>query len=67
MLITLLYRPGWLASEVRYWALVVSLARHGQLYALLERRQGRESAGQIWAEAAARVWQQATGAAQAVA
>lgn len=63
----LLYRPDWLASEVRYWALVVSLARLGQLYALLERRQGHEAAGQIWAGAAERVWQQATGAAQTVA
>ncbi|HEU5369424.1 MAG TPA: hypothetical protein VFU69_13205 [Ktedonobacterales bacterium] len=61
----LLARPGWLASEVRYWALVASLARVGQLYAELERRQGAEAAGRAWADAAARAWQQIGGGPQA--
>ena len=51
-------RQDWLAWEVRYWALAVSLARIGQLYAELARRQGRERAtlalekalGDAWAE-----------------
>jgi hypothetical protein len=62
---SLLSRPGWLASEVRYWALVVSLARIGQLYAELDRRQEAEAAGRAWADAAARAWQQAAGGPEA--
>ena len=57
----LLYRRDWLASEVRYWALVVSLARLGQLYAALEHRQGSEAAERAWADAAARIWEQVVG------
>jgi hypothetical protein len=34
-----LWRSGWLAWEVRYWALAVCLARIGQLYTALEQRQ----------------------------
>jgi hypothetical protein len=57
----LFYRPDWPAPDVRYWALVVCLARLAQLYAVLERRQGRQTAGRLWAEAAERVWQQIAG------
>ncbi|HEY7348991.1 MAG TPA: hypothetical protein VH599_11830 [Ktedonobacterales bacterium] len=55
-----LRRVGWLAEEVRAWALVVSLARLGQVYAVLERRQGREAAECAWAGGAERVWRQTT-------
>lgn len=53
---TLLFsQPNWLAWEVRYWALVICLARLGQLYFLLERSQGSATARRVWEEAA-RAW-----------
>jgi hypothetical protein len=58
-------RPGWLAWEVRYWTLAVSLARIGQLYAALEQRQGIEQAQQMFKGALALVWHQAMQAHQA--
>lgn len=58
-------RREWLGWEVRYWALAVSLACVGQLYAALERRQGREAATQTLEAALALAWWQATVAARA--
>jgi hypothetical protein len=52
-------RPGWLAWEVRYWALAVSLVRIGQVYGALEQREGVEAAQGIFKGALARVWRQA--------
>ena len=54
-----LWRQGWLAWEVRYWALAVCLARIGQLYASLEHRQEPEQAQRLFKGALARVWHQA--------
>ncbi len=54
-----LRRQEWLAWEVRYWALAVSLARIGQLYAKLEQRQGREAATETLHAALRRTWSQA--------
>jgi hypothetical protein len=56
-------RPGWVAWEVRYWALVIALARLARGYAALARQQGTEEARQRWEAAAAQVWQQTTEAA----
>ncbi len=47
----LLYRAGWLPWEVRYWALVISLARIGQVYFALESLHSSEVARQV-------LWQQ---------
>jgi hypothetical protein len=55
-----LARREWLAWEVRYWALAVSLARIGQLYAELARRLGREAATRALEEALALAWSRAT-------
>jgi hypothetical protein len=44
-------RPDGLAWEIRDWALVISLARIGQVYDLLERLHSPEVARQVW-------WQQ---------
>jgi hypothetical protein len=55
-----LLRLDWLTWEVRYWALAVCLARLGQLYAELARRQGHEAATQALEEALARAWHEAT-------
>jgi hypothetical protein len=60
-----LRRPGWLAWEVRYWALAVSLARIGQLYAALARKRPPEQAEQLFKGALALVWHQALRAGQA--
>ena len=60
-----LWRQGWLAWEVRYWALAVCLARIGQLYAALEQRQEPGQALRLFKGALARVWQQALAAGQA--
>ncbi len=60
-----LRRPDWLAWEVRYWALAVSLARLGQLYAALARREGRAAATEMLYEALARAWSRATAASPA--
>lgn len=48
----LLEQPDWLAWEVRCWALVIVLARIGQLYAALERREGSGPAQRVLYEAA---------------
>ena len=58
-------RLEWVAWEVRYWALAVSLARMGQLYAALEQRQGRENATETLIDALALAWSQATRAPRA--
>ncbi len=60
----LMRRRGWLPWEVRYWALAVSLARIGQVYAALEQRQPEE-AERLFKNALARVWRQALRAGQA--
>jgi hypothetical protein len=52
-------RPGWLAWEVRYWALAACLARIGQLYAALQRKQQPEQAQRLFKGALALVWHQA--------
>jgi len=54
-----LKRDGWPESQARYWALVVSLARVGHIYAVLARRLGRERATQMLEEAVEQVWQRA--------
>ncbi|HEY7355036.1 MAG TPA: hypothetical protein VH590_01175 [Ktedonobacterales bacterium] len=59
-----LRRRGWLAWEVRYWALAVSLARIGQLYAALEQKQP-EQAERLFKGALALVWHQALHAGRA--
>ncbi len=51
--------PGWLAWEVRYWALAVCLVRLGQLYAALEQAQGSLAAQRALTGVAARIWQRA--------
>ncbi len=50
------YRSGWLAWQVRYWALVITLARIVQRYALLPGADPEER----WFASAETVWQQAT-------
>lgn len=52
------YRSGWPQWEVRYWALVITLARIGQQYAALMRQPGSESAEPLLA-CAETVWQHA--------
>lgn len=52
------YRSGWPQWEVRYWALVITLARIGQRYALLARQPGTEPAERLLTSAEV-VWQQA--------
>ncbi len=61
---TALLRRDWLPWEVRYWALAVCLARLGQLYGELARRQGREAATQALEEALACAWDEATRASE---
>jgi hypothetical protein len=56
---TLLYRRDWPQWEVRYWALVVTLARIGQHYATLARLPGNKSRLHLLASAKV-VWQHAT-------
>ncbi len=41
-------RPDWLAWEVRFWALVISLTRIGQLYFALERLHSPQVAEQVF-------------------
>jgi hypothetical protein len=53
-----LYRPDWPQWEVRYWALVITLARIAQHYAALARQPGSRAAEQ-WLASAENVWQQA--------
>jgi hypothetical protein len=48
----LLEQPGWLAWEVRCWALVIILARIGQLYAALKHCQGSATARRVLESAA---------------
>jgi len=57
----LFFRPGWLAWETRYWALVVCLGRIGQHYAALAQRPNSE-AGSRWQAAAEATWQRVTSA-----
>ncbi len=52
-------RSGWLAWQVRYWALVITLARISQRYALLA-RQGEADAEERLLACAETVWQRAT-------
>ena len=52
------YRSGWLEWQVRYWALVITLARIGQRYALLA-HQGTDPEEHLLASAEV-VWQRAT-------
>jgi hypothetical protein len=52
-------RVGWLSCEVRYWALVATLIRLGQVYQALAAWQGEEQAQHSYRLAAARVWQRA--------
>jgi hypothetical protein len=56
---SLCYRSGWLEWQVRYWALVITLARIGQRYALLARQGGAGPEDRLLACAEA-VWQHAT-------
>ncbi len=51
-----LAHSGWLAWEVRYWALAGCLLRIAQLHAALARRQGSAQARQALESAAARLW-----------
>jgi hypothetical protein len=53
-----LHRPDWEGWEVRYWALVIALARISQQYALLGRQPGNGSAERLLACAEV-VWQRA--------
>jgi hypothetical protein len=53
-------RQEWVAWEVRCWALAVSLACMGQLYAALQQRQRREDATETLIDALVLVWSQAT-------
>jgi hypothetical protein len=54
-----LYRSGAAGWEVRYWALVIALARLGQHYGLLASQSGERAAEKVLASAEA-AWQQAT-------
>ncbi len=51
----LVTRPGWLPWLARYWALVISLARIGQLYSSLECLHSPEVAWQVLWQAIGRV------------
>lgn len=53
----LLYRAEWVAWEVRYWAVVITLARIRQRYGLLG-QQRIEPEERLWAAAEA-IWQRA--------
>jgi hypothetical protein len=53
------YRSGWLEWQVRYWALVITLARIAQRYALLARQGGTDPEEHLLASAQI-VWQHAT-------
>ncbi len=55
----LLHRSGWPEWEVRYWALVITLARIGQLHALLALQPESQPIPHLLAAAEA-VWQRAT-------
>lgn len=55
---SLIYRSGWLPWEVRYWALVITLARIGQRYAVLTRQPEGDPTQRLLASAEA-VWQRA--------
>jgi hypothetical protein len=56
---SLLYRSGWSEWEVRYWALVITLARIGQLHTLLARQPEGQPISHLLAAAEA-VWLRAT-------
>lgn len=49
-------RRGWLEYEVRFWALVCTLTRLGQLYAALEHAEGSQAAQHAWLTLAEEVW-----------
>ncbi len=53
-------RPGWSQWEVRYWALVITLARIGQRYAVLARQPGITDPAERLLSSAEAVWQRAT-------
>ncbi|HLV97795.1 MAG TPA: hypothetical protein VKT82_03870 [Ktedonobacterales bacterium] len=53
-----LFRPDWPHWEVRYWALVITLARIAQQYAALARQPGGNPAERLLASAET-VWKQA--------
>lgn len=55
---SLIYRSGWSPWEVRYWALVITLARIGQRYVVLARQPGSDPAQRLLASAEVG-WQQA--------
>jgi len=57
-----LKRAGWPEAQVRYWALVASLARLGQVYELLARQQSADQARLLLEAAAEQVWREAVGA-----
>jgi hypothetical protein len=61
-----LSRFGWVEWEVRYWALVITLARIGCQYALLARQPGPAPAERLRA-CAETVWQQTTQAKEVLA
>lgn len=63
---TLLHRSGWSEWEVRYWALVITLARIGQLHAVLARQPEGQPIPHLLT-AAEIVWQRATQAEPAAA
>jgi hypothetical protein len=54
-----LYRADWPEWEVRYWAIVITLARIGQRYALLTRQPGIDPQARLLA-CAETAWQRAT-------
>jgi hypothetical protein len=58
----LLSRSGWAEWEVRYWALVITLARVSQLYAVLAAQPGIDATQRLLASAGV-VWQRALAAA----
>jgi hypothetical protein len=53
-------RPDWPQWEVRYWALVITLARIGQRYAVLARQPGITNPAAHLLASAAAVWQRST-------
>ena len=52
-----LFRPDWPRWEVRYWALVITLARIAQQYAALASQPGGHPA-ERWMASAETIWQQ---------
>lgn len=54
-----MHRADWPQWEVRYWALVITLARIGQMYAVMARQPEGQPARHLLAAAEA-VWQHAT-------